>query len=176
MQTVIPIRTVSEANQREHHLTKAKRVRSHRETTALLMRRLLKKGEVPDVIVLTRLAPKALDGDNLQSALKGCRDGIQDALGINDRHLNFVYAQEQSKSYGVRVEWLYADEFQSWTSAWLPTSYVRTIEGKQCRVQWLGTGTAWRWYATDAGGSDNGVADSLALALERCEQIAREGL
>jgi hypothetical protein len=40
----------------------------------------------------------------------------------------------------------------------------------------LGTGTAWRWYATDAGGSDNGVADSLALALERCEQIAREGL
>jgi hypothetical protein len=121
MQTVIPIRTVSEANQREHNLTKAKRVRSHRETTALLMRRLLKKGEVPDVIVLTRLAPKALDGDNLQSALKGCRDGIQDALGINDRHLNFVYAQEQSKSYGVRVEWLYADEFQSWTSAWLPT-------------------------------------------------------
>lgn len=60
------------------------------------------------VITLTRLAPGRLDHeDNLTAGFKAVRDGIADALGVNDRHptLRWFYAQELTGRgvYGCRV-------------------------------------------------------------------------
>lgn len=56
-------------------------------------------------ITLTRLAPRSLDTDNLQRALKAIRDGVADALGVDDgdARLRWRYAQEQARDYGVRI-------------------------------------------------------------------------
>jgi hypothetical protein len=57
---------------------------------------------------LTRIAPRELDDDNLRGALKSTRDGVADALGIDDRdpRVRWGYGQERGKvrEYAVRVE------------------------------------------------------------------------
>ena len=57
-------------------------------------------------ILLTRIAPCKLDSDNVQRALSAVRDGVADALGINDGsdRLTWTYEQEQQHAYGVRIE------------------------------------------------------------------------
>jgi len=58
-------------------------------------------------ITLTRIAPRALDSDNLASGLKAVRDGVADALGVDDgtSRIEWRYAQERGKpgEYAVRV-------------------------------------------------------------------------
>ncbi len=62
----------------------------------------------PYAVKITRLAPRFLDSDdNLNISAKHIRDGIADALGVNDgdkTKINFSYEQEKSELYGVRVE------------------------------------------------------------------------
>lgn len=109
----LPIRTVSEANQREHWGKKAARAKKQRKATATLL--LAKFGKAvprvrpPDCITLTRIAPRSLDSDNLAGSFKAIRDGIQDWCGVNDRDLVFVYAQRRGKpgEYAVEIamEW-----------------------------------------------------------------------
>ena len=99
----LSIRTVSEANQRSHWAAKAKRVRDHRIAAKLLTlanRETLRRAwaALPGGLVVTirRQAPSAgLDDDNLRSSAKAVRDGIADALGINDRdpRVRWVYCQ-----------------------------------------------------------------------------------
>jgi hypothetical protein len=108
MTITIPICTVSESNAREHWATKAKRVKSHRRTTRLV----LAQHAAPTsacVVSLTRIAPRALDDDNLRGALKACRDGIADWLGVDDRDPRVSWEYEQrkgaAKTYGVEVTW-----------------------------------------------------------------------
>lgn len=59
------------------------------------------------VVGLTRLSPGKLDGDGLQAALKSVRDGIADALGVNDGSdaVKWVYEQRKCKrgQFGVEV-------------------------------------------------------------------------
>ncbi len=103
----IPIRTVSEANGREHWAIKAKRVKLHRDTAHMVIRHAL-KGEkpLPCVVTLTRMSPRLLDDDNLRQALKATRDGIADWLGVDDRDplIRWEYGQiKASKYHAVRV-------------------------------------------------------------------------
>ena len=60
------------------------------------------------VVTLTRIAPRALDDDNLRGALKACRDGVADWLAIDDRdpRVRWEYAQRKGKpgQYAVAVE------------------------------------------------------------------------
>lgn len=107
----LPIRTVSEANARGHWSKKAKRAKGQRHIAwaHVFSFGTAKRREcLPGVVTLTRIAPRALDGDNLQSALKAVRDGVADALGVNDAdpRVTWQYAQERGKArqYGVRVE------------------------------------------------------------------------
>jgi hypothetical protein len=48
--------------------------------------------KVPDrlVVYMTRIAPRALDTDNLASCAKAVRDSIAEALGIDDRDAHRV--------------------------------------------------------------------------------------
>lgn len=102
MRTFIPIKTVSEANRRDHWAKKAKRVKSQREAVYLAC----PKAEVPCVVTLTRVAPRSLDSDNLQSALKATRDSVAQRLGVDDadERVEWRYAQEKGKEFGVVVE------------------------------------------------------------------------
>lgn len=54
--------------------------------------------EVNLVVRITREAPKPLDDDNLAGACKSLRDGIADALGVDDRDPRVCWLCDQSKS------------------------------------------------------------------------------
>lgn len=113
LEIILPLRLVSEANQREHWAAKARRAKQHRQLTVALLRSALRK--VPDmvppvVVTLTRIIGprgRAFDDDNLRSAFKAIRDGIAQALGADDgdkAKLRFEYApEERGKDWGARV-------------------------------------------------------------------------
>lgn len=51
----------------------------------------------PLVVRLVRVAPRSMDGDNLESALKRVRDGIAAAIGIDDRESSVEYVADQQR-------------------------------------------------------------------------------
>jgi len=107
---LVDIHTVSEANRREHWASRAKRVAKQRSTMTLCLMSSPLRREIGDglVVALTRVAPRALDDDNLRGALKACRDGVADWLGIDDRdpRVTWEYGQRRGAptSYSVQVE------------------------------------------------------------------------
>lgn len=58
-------------------------------------------------VKLVRVAPRPLDSDNLQAAFKNIRDGVAEALGLDDKwngKIQWHYDQVVSREYGVRLE------------------------------------------------------------------------
>jgi len=108
MKVSIPVRTVSTANVREHWRRRADRARHHRSTAILTFRIAKAEPVLPCTVLLTRVAPRALDDDNLRGALKSVRDGVADWLGIDDRdpRVKWDYGQRKgpTKFYAVDVE------------------------------------------------------------------------
>ena len=101
----IPIRTVSESNTHEHWSDRAKRAKDQRRIVAACIGAALPRV----VITLTRVAPRRMDSDNLEMALKAVRDGVADALGMDDgnRRILWQYAQmlpDKRDRFGVEVE------------------------------------------------------------------------
>jgi hypothetical protein len=98
----LPLRLFSVANLREHWAKRAARTKAHRRAAIAVP-----KHSVPCIVTITRIGPKMLDGDNMQHACKGLRDGIADRLGVDDRDpaVEWRYAQEiaRPKRYAVRV-------------------------------------------------------------------------
>jgi hypothetical protein len=111
----LQIRTVSEANMRQHWAVKAKRTKAFRAAAASGVRRQLtashlalaiKRKETRYVVTITRNAPRALDSqDNLRVSAKALVDGIADALQMDDRDIRFTwqYEQKKSKTYSVTI-------------------------------------------------------------------------
>jgi len=113
LRITLDLRTKSEANLRENWHVKTKRVRMQRQITCIMVRQCRKnwRDDLPGttyVITLTRIAPRPLDSDNLARSFKAIRDGIADALEINDgsKRLVWNYGQEKGlpKKYAVRIE------------------------------------------------------------------------
>jgi hypothetical protein len=108
----VPIRILSEANMRlEHWAVRKKRHNQH----WFFIKQQLRNNEMPkeiDHIVLTRIAPRLLDADNLPGALKWYIDCIADWInpglppGHADRNMKFECKQEKGKpkQYGLRIE------------------------------------------------------------------------
>lgn len=102
----LPLHVQSEANLREHWAVKARRVRLHRHKACALV----PFHPLPCVVTLIRIAPRALDDDNLASGFKAIRDGIADRLGVDDRSplVQWRYSQRPGKpkqySAIVRIE------------------------------------------------------------------------
>ena len=109
-EVLLPVRTWSEANQRGHWGKRATRAKKQREAARLLVRaaRFTLPASGTVAITLTRIAPRALDTDNLASGMKAIRDGVADALGMDDgcARLTWRYAQEKGRprEYAVRVQ------------------------------------------------------------------------
>lgn len=119
----IPLKTVSEANSHEHWRARQKRAKGQRDAAGLFVlgesqRRngyhsswILNGGPEGTrlhnlVVTITRLSARQLDSDNLASSQKHVRDGVADALGIDDRdpRVRWEYAQEKAKGFAVRIE------------------------------------------------------------------------
>lgn len=118
---MIHVKTVSEANSRDHWSKKAGRTRMARATAKF---NTLAASQATDgyrchpswlprrfatvVVTLARIAPGGvpLDDDNLRGALKATRDGVADALGIDDRHpsVRWEYGQKRGRKGEYAVE------------------------------------------------------------------------
>jgi hypothetical protein len=94
----------SGANLREHPLARAKRASMHRNVGFLLVAANAPPA-LPVEVLLVRIAPRALDDDNLTFAFKGIRDGVADAYGVSDRdpRITWRYAQEKGAA-AIRIE------------------------------------------------------------------------
>lgn len=119
MEVTIPIRLVSEANAHSHWRVRQKRAKEQRGIVALALHRPLVEAtrtceltpvllrDPSAIVTLTRIATRALDSDNLVGAFKHVRDGVADALGINDRdpRVTWEYRQERGRpgEYAVRI-------------------------------------------------------------------------
>lgn len=105
---VLPLHIVSEMNARECWRAKHARAKLHRCTARMMAHNAgIRPGTESYTVRLIRTSPRALDDDNLAAGFKAVRDGIADALGINDRDPRVVwkYGQErQAKVSSCRVE------------------------------------------------------------------------
>lgn len=115
-----PLLLPSVANLREHWADTAARAKSHRTVTAACVGSALVTARWPRfldamlsgvdatacVVTLTRMAPRELDDDNLARACKSVRDGVADALGVDDRdaRVRWRYEQGKAKVAAVRIE------------------------------------------------------------------------
>lgn len=108
----LPIKTVSEANEREHWRSRHGR-RQKQRTVVRRDAASLKGAFEPEQdleVKLTRIAPRRLDkGDNLAGSLKAIRDEVAALLGRDDgpdAGIEWRYAQERGppKTYAVRIE------------------------------------------------------------------------
>ena len=104
----IDMKIVSMANMRMHWAVKAKLVKSQRQKAFNALASVAAPLPLPCTIVLTRVAPRALDGDNLQSGFKAVRDGVADWLGVDDgsQLVEWQYKQRADgvKNYKVEIE------------------------------------------------------------------------
>lgn len=113
IEVLLPIRTRSEANLREHWARRARRARDHRLAARLMVRAAGDPADISSLsdaitVTLTRIAPRKLDSDNLARSFKAVRDGMADALGIDDgsSRITWCYAQRKGRphEYAVLVE------------------------------------------------------------------------
>lgn len=108
----LPLRLVSEANVREHHMVKARRASEQRQLARMALTPQIPPIREPHVwhdieVRITRIGPRKLDSDNLARACKAVRDGIADAVGLDDGDPRFDWDYDQrtkGRSYGVIIE------------------------------------------------------------------------
>jgi hypothetical protein len=93
------IKTVSEANQREHWAARLTRKKSQQSTFHILWRVQKPKVTLPATIKFTRYSCNTLDSDNLAGAFKHVRDQLAKEIGVDDgsKEIKFEYAQEKTK-------------------------------------------------------------------------------
>lgn len=105
----IPVKAVSLTNEHTHWRKKASTAKSQRKAGYLYaIQARIRTLPFPMVITMTRIAPRPLDSDNLPPSMKSIRDGISDALGIDDRdprvEWEYKQAKRKPKEYAVIIE------------------------------------------------------------------------
>lgn len=111
----IPVRTVSEANKREHWQPRSARTEQHKQAAvSALAAARVPRGFMRDAkargstiaIKLVRLGVGKMDPDNLAGSNKHVQDGIAywGVLDDGDDAIEWSYRWEKSATYAVRVE------------------------------------------------------------------------
>lgn len=109
IRVTVPIRTVSEANQREHWRVRHKRKKDQQfavYVSCLLEFRSVKLSP-PYHVTLTRLALRQLDPDNLAGSFKHVQDQVAKLLRVDDgdaKKVRWEYRQERAPGFAVRIE------------------------------------------------------------------------
>lgn len=106
MTITIPMRLPSAANLREHWRVRHRRTKEQRTLVTMFLGSRTPPA-FPLTVRLTRIAPRALDGDNLQSAFKAIRDAVAAWIGVADNHAGIVWeygqAKGKAKEYGILI-------------------------------------------------------------------------
>jgi hypothetical protein len=100
----LPLKLENWLNQRCHWTTRAKAMKEQRGIAKVALRLDVPKLRgAPYEVTITRIGPKAMDSDGLAASAKGVRDGVQDALQIDDGSplVSWIYRQE-SRGYAGR--------------------------------------------------------------------------
>lgn len=104
----VPAQMVNTSNSREHWRATAKRAKSVRALAKTLVRAEIFGSILPCVVRLVYVGPRELDDDGVASAVKSLRDGVADALDVDDRDPRVVWVPDQERGgvreYGARVE------------------------------------------------------------------------
>lgn len=107
----VPIKTVSEANMRQHWAAKHKRRTAQQKAVSAIwkMRRGWHPIPLPCRVTFTRIGPKMLDDDNLRGAFKHIRDEVARLLKTDDSvtgQVEWNYKQEAigKREYSIRIE------------------------------------------------------------------------
>ncbi len=110
----LPLRLVNVANEHAHWRVRQARAKKQRTAAALALRSALVRLERCEftlsllVVRIVRVAPRALDDDGAVAACKPVRDGIADALGVDDRDARVTWLVDQErgkpKEYACKVE------------------------------------------------------------------------
>lgn len=104
----LPIKTVSEANQREHWAKKHGRKKAQQAIAVPILQAALRPIPQPPMkITFTRVSCGRLDADNLAGSFKHIQDALAHVLGIDDgdERLEFVYQQRKAAHrHEMRVE------------------------------------------------------------------------
>jgi len=107
MKITIPIRTVSEANQREHWAKRHKRNKRQQLETTWHLSRAARWFVFPCRVTLTRIAPRKLDTDNLAGSFKHVQDAVAKWLGVDDGDGSVEWRYEQRRGepneYAVEI-------------------------------------------------------------------------
>jgi hypothetical protein len=112
----IPLKLGAALNARVHWTARAKRAKTERAIVRVALgchRRPMLSGDTPPTTcTLTRIAPRALDDDNLAGAFKSIRDEVAFFWGVDDGPkgpIAWHYAQRkgEAKQYGIEIklEW-----------------------------------------------------------------------
>ncbi len=104
----LSIRLVSLVNERESRWKAARRASEQRNLAGLVVANAKVEGRVPELpllCVITRVGRRRMDSDNLAISAKHVRDGIADALGIDDAdpRISWSYQQEIGPAYMARI-------------------------------------------------------------------------
>lgn len=119
VRVTLAVHTVNEGNQRSRsHWPRTKRTKTARDLAGLVvaMHWRTARMTLPVIVTLTRVTPDrrgTLDDDGVCSALKATRDGVADALSVDDRDpgVSWAYGQRVARpreiglvrGYGVEV-------------------------------------------------------------------------
>jgi hypothetical protein len=109
----IPLRLGAALNARVHWTARAKRAKTERAIVAAALRHHpFTADKVPSSCTLTRIAPRALDDDNLAGAFKSIRDEVAAFFDVDDGPkgpIAWRYAQRKGepRQYGIEInlEW-----------------------------------------------------------------------
>jgi hypothetical protein len=91
------IKTVSEANQREHWAKRSKRKTQQQRDFSTLWKSHKPKVATPCTITFTRYSCNTMDADNLAGAFKHVQDQLAREIGIDDgdKRIEWRYRQER---------------------------------------------------------------------------------
>ena len=110
-----PIKTISEANRKDYWRARAKRAKKQRIDAYWAVRSsgfefkdgklAFSAGHEKLIITLTRYGKRTMDDDNLACALKAVRDGVADAIGLDDgdQRIEWRY-QQRIGDYAVKID------------------------------------------------------------------------
>lgn len=116
VEIIIPIRTISEANNFEHWRKKNERHKKQKYAVALALNPLKCQIKLPCHITLTRYAPKTLDKfDNLPMSFKYILDGCCEILtgdyrpgrADGDERISVSYDQVKTKDYSIKISFTF---------------------------------------------------------------------
>ena len=100
------LRLKNTSNLREHWSARAKRAAHQRGLTRLAVAAANARTLLPCVVTMTRVSARQFDFDGLVCAMKACRDGVADGLGLpddNNQQVAFAYAWRRGTPEHVEI-------------------------------------------------------------------------